>query len=182
MSGSYTVTPDWTTLPAALLPLAKQHMVVTFPDDDIVITEYLQWAIGYCEQFFGWQIFSAAVAWTPPALGTVARYQCPVQPVSAFTVMSGAVDVSNEYALEQSSPMQSPWLVKKDGEPFPADAAITLTTGYAAAESIPPPARANILRIAGTLYEHRESISAIDLEQMPFWLNDMLGGLWIPRA
>jgi hypothetical protein len=33
-----------------------------------------------------------------------------------------------------------------------------------------------------TLYEHRESVSVLSPDQMPFWLNDMLGGLWIPRA
>ena len=119
--GSYTVTPDWTTLPEALLPLAKQHCRVDFPDDDIVITEYLQWAIGYCEQFWHLAVFSASVDWTPAPAG-LARYQCPVQPVASFTVMSGAVDVSSEYALEQGSLTQPVWLVKKDGQPFPADA------------------------------------------------------------
>jgi hypothetical protein len=32
------------------------------------------------------------------------------------------------------------------------------------------------------MYEHRESITAYSLDQVPFWMNDMLGGLWVPRA
>ena len=42
--------------------------------------------------------------------------------------------------------------------------------------------RADILRMTASLYEHRESISTLSLDQMPFWMNDLMGGLWMPRA
>jgi uncharacterized phiE125 gp8 family phage protein len=179
---SYTVQPDYATLPAALLPVAKAHLRVDFTDDDASITEYLAQSIGLCENFWDLSIFSAAVNWQPDTSTGASRYQCPVQPVSAFTVMADAVDVSSEYALESASLTEPVWLVHSDGTAFAADAAVTLTAGYADIASMPPPMRACILRVAATLYEHRESVSVIGPEQMPFWLNDMLGGLWVPRA
>jgi uncharacterized phiE125 gp8 family phage protein len=179
---SYAITADWTTLPTALLPLAKQHMRVDFSDDDTVITEYLKWAISYFEKISGWQVFGAAVDWLPDLETDASRYQCPVQPVASFTVMSGAVDVSAEYELEKASLVEPVWLARKDGTAFHDDAEITLTAGYTDITKIEPSALAGILRVAGTLYEHRESITTLSLDQMPFWLNDLLGGHWIPRA
>ena len=177
---SYSVVPDYGALPTALLPLAKQHMRVDFTDDDVLITEYLGQAISLCEAFWELQVFGAAVAWSPGSVAS--RYPCPVRPVSDFTVMSAAVDVSAEYALEGGSLTQPTWLVHSDGSPFPADAAVTLVAGYATPDQMPPNARGAILQVAATRYENRESIVAYSLDQIPFWLSDLLGGLWVPRA
>jgi uncharacterized phiE125 gp8 family phage protein len=179
---SYSVVPDYATLPAALLPLTKDHLRVTFDDDDTVITEYLAQAIGLCEQIWDLAVFGTEVDWQPDLSTGASRYQCPLQPVSAFTVMAAAVDVSSEYALEMASLTEPVWLVHSDGTDFATDAEITLTAGYADIASMPPPMRAGILRVAATLYEHRESVSVIGPEQMPFWMNDLIGGLWVPRA
>lgn len=178
---SYTMTPDWTTLPTALLPAAKRHMRVDFADDDTSITEYVQFAIAYLQAFWGLQIFAGDVAWSP-TITQASRYQCPVQPVASFKVMSGTMDVSSEYALESASPIEPVWLVHSDGTPFPSDAVITLVAGIADATKVPPLMLASILRVAATLYEHRESITTLSLDQMPFWMNDILTELWVPRA
>jgi uncharacterized phiE125 gp8 family phage protein len=178
---SYVATPDYAALPAAMLTLAKQHMRVTWTDDDTVITEYLAQAIGLCEQFWGLAIFSTAVDWTPEPAGQ-ASYQCPVQPVSAFTVTAGGTDVSADYQLAQAALTEPVFLKRKDGTAFPDDAEVTLSAGYATPSALMPPMRAGILRVTATLYENRESATAYTVDQMPFWLNDMLGGLWVPRA
>jgi hypothetical protein len=178
---SHSATEDYTTLPAALLPFAKQHMRVDFTDDDVAIAKYIGWAIDYCQTFWDLQVFGATVAWLPTVNGA-SRYQCPVSPVSSFIVMSDAIDVSTEYALEATAITAPVWLVHSDGTPFHSDAVVTLTTGYANAASLPPKMEADIMRVAATLYENRESIAAISLDQIPFWLNDMMGGLWVPRA
>jgi uncharacterized phiE125 gp8 family phage protein len=179
---TYTVLPDYVTLPAALLPVAKAHLRVDFTDDDASITEYLAQSIGLCEQVWDLAVFSAEVDWSPDLSTGASRYQCPVQPVSAFTVLADAVDVSADYVLESASLTEPVWLARSDGTAFAADAEITLTAGYADIATMPPPMRAGILRIAATLYEHRESVSVLGPDQMPLWLNDMLGGLWVPRA
>jgi uncharacterized phiE125 gp8 family phage protein len=180
---SYTVLPDYDTLPTALLPIAKQHVRRTdMTDDDAMITEYLAQAIGLCEQIWELAVFSATVNWIPDTATGASRYQCPVQPVSAFVVMADAVDVSSEYALESASLIEPVWLVHSDDTAFHSDAVVTLTAGYADITSMPPPMRAAILTVAGTRYEHRESVTGLSLEQMPFWISDLLGGLWRPRA
>jgi uncharacterized phiE125 gp8 family phage protein len=177
---SYHATEDWTTLPAALLPVVKEHLRLDFDDDDATLTRYIQWAIAYCQEHTGLQIFEADVAWTPG--DAASRYQCPAQPVSAFGVISATVDVSADYALQSGALTAPVWLVHSDGTPFAADAEVTLVAGYADADLIPPALYGNILRIAATLYENRESISAISLDQVPSWMNDMITGLWVPRA
>lgn len=179
---SYSALPDYVTLPAALLTAAKAHLRVDFTDDDASITEYLAQAIGLCEQFWDLSVFSVEVDWQPDTSTGASRYQCPLQPVSAFTIVADAVDVSSEYALETASLTEPVWLVHSDGTAFAADAEVTLTAGYADIATMPPPMRAGILRVAAMLYEHRESVSVIGPEQMPFWLNDLMGGLWRPRA
>ena len=182
---SHSITSiDRTTLPEALLPLAKAHMRVTFTDDDEVITKYLQFAIAYFEQFSGWRVFGADVAWSPVSSASAAAscYRCPVQPVESFTVMSAAVDVSSQYALEKGDPVAPVFLVHSDGTPFPGDAAVSLVAGYTDPDEIEPNALGDMLRITGTLYEHRESVTTLSIDQMPGWANDMITGVWIPRA
>ena len=93
----------------------------------------------------------------------------PLEPVSTFTVMSGATDVSAEYALQRAEPVAPVWLVHLDGTAFPSDSAVSLVAGYVAPATIEPNALGNILRIASTLYEHRESVSSLSLDQVPFW-------------
>lgn len=180
---SYTIASiDRDTLPAALLDLAKLHLRVTFADDDETITQYLRWAIAYFEQFSGWRVFAAQVSWLPDITLTDWYYQCPVQPVASFIVMSEGTDVSSQYALQASEPVAPVYLVHSDCTPWPGDAAVSLVAGYADPDDIEPNALGDILRITGTLYEHRESVSVLGPEQMLFWMNDLLSGTWIPRA
>ena len=89
--------------------MVKQHCRVDFDDDDAILTQYIQWAIAYCQDFTGLQIFEAEVAWTPGSAAS--RYQCPAQPVSAFAVTADAVDVSADYALQSGALTAPVWLV-----------------------------------------------------------------------
>jgi hypothetical protein len=177
---THTLAENRDTLPTALLPLMKQHLRVVIDDEDELITEYLRIVIDYHQHVLGQQIFNGTVSWMPG--DSAARYQCPVQPVSAFTVVVDSVTVTSEYTLEQASAVEPVWLVHSDGTNFPADAAVSLNVGFADADDLPPAEKGNILRDGATLYEHRESVTSLDLERMPLWLNDALGGLWIPRA
>lgn len=179
---SYSITSvDYGALPAALLDLAKKHSRVDFPDDDEVMTEYLQWAIAYCERFWGVRIFAADVAWSPVISATASRYQCPLQPVASFSVLSNAVDVSAEYHLETGDPVEPVWLVHTDGTAFPADAEISLVAGVEDPADLDPGQRGAILRVAASLYENRETVSSLSLNYVPSWMNDLIGGYWIPR-
>lgn len=173
---------DRTALPEELLPLVKSQCRVTFVDDDELITLHTAIAIAYCEKFWGLQIFGGEVSWSPDLSTGASRYQCPVQPVSDFTITSGGTDVKADYRLEGAALTEPVWLARIDGTAFHADAVIGLTTGYAELAEVDPAAIGGILRVSASLYENRESVAAYSLDQVPFWLNDMMGGLWVPRA
>jgi uncharacterized phiE125 gp8 family phage protein len=182
MSWSYG-TVDYTSLPTALLPLAKQHMRVDFIDDDETIRHYLAHAIGLLEKFWDWQIFSVPVTWAPELM-TGACAESPVRPVASFTAKDeGGTDVSADYELKKGKDNTVPvFLCRKDGGDFPAGLDVALVAGYGTPASLDPAVEAAVLRLASTFYEHRESVTTLSVDQMPFWLNDLLAGLWIPRA
>lgn len=167
-----------------LLPLAKQHMRVTFSDDDALIERYLNWAIDFTQNELGLQIHPLEYPWEPVTVTPAAdRYVLPIQPVRSFVLTSGGIDVSAQYAIEQRGKISAPaWLIRKDGQPFPEDAAVVLSAGFATIGQMPPQMESAIFRIAGMLYEHRESVTTISLDPVPYWFRDLLHGLWVPRA
>lgn len=179
---TWTVTSvDYTTLPAALLPMAKKHCRVDFTDDDEYIQGCLARSIALLEQKWGLRVFAAETDWQPEVTGA-AELPCPVWPVSDFEVMSGPTDISADFNLRYSSLTAPWWLVHSDGTPFPADCDVALTAGYADPDTMPPNMLDAILRLAATLYEYRETVAASSLDTMPGWLDDMIVGLWVPRA
>jgi uncharacterized phiE125 gp8 family phage protein len=179
MSHTFT-SVDTTTLPAAMLQMTKSHLRVDVDEDNAAITEYLAWAIDYASKFWELQIFAAAVAFKPD--GGATSYACPVRPVSTFTAADAGGDVSVDYLLQSASLTEPAWLVRSDGAAFPTGVTFSLTAGYAALTDLSPAMRGNILRIAATMYEHRETVTTETVDQVPYWLNDMMGGLWVPRA
>jgi Phage gp6-like head-tail connector protein len=180
---SYSIIPpvDYASLPDAMLDAVKAHCRIDFDDDDASLRSYTAQAISYAEKQWGFRVFGVQVAWLPEPVGA-SRYATPAWPISDFTVTAGGLDVSADYRLEMTSMTEPWWLVKIDGQAFPADASALLTLGYEDPETMDPAMLSAILRVTATLYEHRESINAYSLEQVPSWLNDMLSGLWIPRC
>jgi hypothetical protein len=180
MSYSYT-SVDRSSLPDAMLDMTKEHLRVDFPDDDNSIKLYLAWAIAYVQNFTGLQVFGANVAFKPA--GGTYRCECPVKPVGkTFTAADAVGDVTADYLLTTASLTESAWLSRVDSGLVPAGVTFALVTGYEDPEEMDPALHGNITRIAATLYLNRESISSLSLDQVPFWMNDMLSGLWIPRA
>lgn len=179
---SYVLTPAWTTLPTALLPVVKEHLRIDFPDDDSSIKRLTGIAISYFEKFSGLAIHAGAVAWYPPLTNGASRYETPLHPVAAFTVTVDAIDVSSGYHLEGASLTEPVWLVKNDGQAFPAAAVIALTVGFTDPATIDPSILGSLLRITGTLYEHRESVTPLTLDEVPGWASELMSGHWIPRA
>lgn len=183
----YSITAvDYAALPAALLDIAKQHMRVDFTDDDDLIERYLASAIAHVELVSGWRIFPTIVSWFPTLISTAYAYRTPLGPVASFLVMldepAPPTDISNQFAIITDTPVTPSWLSKKDKTAFPTPITMTLNVGYTDADKLPPNMSDVILRIAASLYENRETVSQPSLTQVPFWMNDLIVGLWIPRA
>jgi len=165
----------------ALLDTAKAHMRVEFERDDEYIKLCVIRAIDMMERFSGARIFKTEALWTPYLVGSAWAYQTPLQPIASFTATANNVDVSNAYALESASEVEPVWLYKIGGLAFDAGIEVALVAGYEP-EQIPPMYLDPVLRMAAHLYEHRESVDATNLMQIPGWANDLMCGTWIPRV
>jgi uncharacterized phiE125 gp8 family phage protein len=173
---------DYATLPDALLPTAKQHMRVEFARDDDYIKLCLKRAIEYFQLYSGQLVFAAKVDWSP--LATRAGFvTCPVLPVSDQTAKDAeGTDVTADYKVVQiGSSTVYPLFATISGSALPGGLAVILIVGFDDVAKMPPEILDKILRIAATLYENRETVTT-PIQTMPFWLNDLLIGSWVPRV
>jgi uncharacterized phiE125 gp8 family phage protein len=186
---SYKVSNrDTTTLPTALLPVAKTHMRVDFTDDDVLITSLIARAIGLYERKTALSLFDANFEWTPDDFDNVTDQGvlCPVQPLTQFTVAdSESTDVTASYRLAGNQNGEAAGLYLQ-----PVDATATIpdgltcsaVSGYTDATELPPATLDSILRITAHLYANRESVSDLLLREADWWADDLLVGAWVPRV
>jgi uncharacterized phiE125 gp8 family phage protein len=177
---------DRDALPAALLPLAKQHMRIDGSFEDAFITSVLARAIARFQQLNDVTVNPSTFTWTPPAAAFNGQggATLPVRPVSAFTATvpgdPDPVDVAADYALALK--WDSPYGVPVQLLTGAAADGLTvgLTAGYADLAGLPPEVQDVVLRHAAHLYEHREILLpgseyvAPDLKLDATW--------WMPRV
>lgn len=186
--GWQVTTVNRTVLPAALLPTVKQHCRVDFAEDDTILTTYTGIAIAQLEKVWDLRIFGTDGNWTPPGAPpetpALDRWQTPITPVVSFTAADAeAADVKASFALDNGGSTGGPnYMMTADGSPFPAAITFGLKGGFATADELPPEALGAILQVTARLYEYRENIASYSVNLMPLWLNDLLVGLWQPRA
>jgi uncharacterized phiE125 gp8 family phage protein len=185
---------DRSSLPAALLDLAKQHLRVRHSRDDLLIQTYVGQAIDAIERRCSINLnpadFELEVhhldAMPCEALPEHMQLALPVNNVRTFTLTDGdGVDQSVSYAIEQSDLGGSgqAWLV---GPPITEDDwLMTAAVGIEVATGSPPPAPdiapavlAAVLRMTGGYYENRESSAALAVDD---YLNELIP-IWRPSA
>lgn len=197
---------DRTTLPAALLVLAKAHMRIDFADDDALITQKLAASIDLFERLTGYGVFAADWEWSPSAsdavppggalaegcnrcagaaglLGSGPYAVVPVMRVSGFTATNDADDdIAASYALlgdenpDTVSRQYFAQVATVEGE-----ATITLSTGFAAIDDLAPGILDVVLRICAWLYEFREMGLMAGIDDVP-QANTWLTQYWVPRC
>jgi Phage gp6-like head-tail connector protein len=186
---------DRTSLPAALLDLAKSHLRVRHTRDDALILQYLAQAIEQVERRCSINLNPASViivpaedCCTPWSAPPVMRWRLPVNNVQTFTLLDAdGVDHANDYGVEQAdlNGAHAAYLV---GSPFGApDWTFEATVGVLYAPPHIPPFEptdlapavlAAVLRLTGAYYENREAFGALTAD-------DFLGELaavWSPSA
>lgn len=177
---------DRATLPAALLTTVKAHCRVDFPDDDEILKTYTAISIAQLENVWDLAVFGVTGDWqpTPDAVTGQFAYETPVQPADTFVAKDGdGTDVSTEYTLLHRFNFEmSTVFMKKDQTPIESDIVVTLKGGYTAVADLPPEMTGAILQVTARLYEYRESTASFSVQQMPMWMNDIMVGLWRPRA
>lgn len=180
-------------IPWQLLTLAKQHMRVTFADDDQIIVWKLTTAIDQIERQTGHFMFERTATWTPtlvthdyPAAynipaGTIGL-AIPVGPVASFIALDPSdVDVSSDfliYGQDPIDPAARAYLTTTTALTTPK---VTLTLGYPEASDIPPGLVDLVLKVAAYLYEFREQQNMPGMDGSSY-SNTLISGFWRPRC
>ena len=162
-----------TTAPTALavtLSEVKDHLVVSHSDDDELITEKINQAVDYCEQYTG--RFLMPQVWTVYLDGWF-DVDLPFPPVQSVVVKYRDTDGAEqtldaaEYQLDAFS---APPRIYFTGA-LPALSSgynnvwVEVTAGYV--DEVPPGIGAAILLIVGHLYNNRESTAPIEIKEVP---------------
>jgi uncharacterized phiE125 gp8 family phage protein len=173
---------DRTTLPQAMLSLAKQQMRVDHDEDDQIIVHKLAHAINLVELVTSFSVSKAVWTWTPGVLNGESE-QIPVMRVSSWTAKDGnGVDITSSYALEGDINPDSIALQYLTGPTgSTVEPTVTLNTGFATLNDMPPAMLDVILRIAAYLYEWREIQNIPGVDGVAY-ANSLITNWWIPRA
>jgi uncharacterized phiE125 gp8 family phage protein len=181
MSSITRTAPDYTTLPTALLPIAKSHLRIDGSYDDDYIADAIKRAINWFERVTNVTVNPTTWSWLPDQGSFVCnRAAVPVSPVNSFTVDAAGADVSANYAVETMSThgiglyaLVGAWVTGIE---------VDILSGYADADALDPGIEDIILRYTGHLYANREILVAGTDAATPGWMNDVVATYWMPRA
>jgi hypothetical protein len=177
---------DRDTLPEAMLDIAKTHMRVEFARDDDYITLCVKRAIDFFERTTGLTVFGATYDWSPTLGLTVdgqTVYKLPFQPEPSFTVMDGAINISNQFKIVATgSPDEfgPRGFVSLNGPINPAYV-VKIEAGYDDPDEMPPGILSFVLEAASWFYEYREAGPMPGADGVPY-LNQLLTAYWVPRV
>jgi uncharacterized phiE125 gp8 family phage protein len=182
------ISVDRTTLPAALLAIAKEHLRVRHTRDDLLITQYIAQAIDAVERRCSINLNPAVYALDPCTLDAAwpcitrsgaARLLLPVNNVQSFTLEDADnADQSVGYTIEQAD-MGGAFSAYLVGPPISGSGwALALNVGVDTLEVLSPAVTAAVLRLTGGYYENRESPSAVVADD---FLSELVA-VWRPGA
>lgn len=179
------VSEDRTTLPAALLTLAKAQMRVDYSEDDAFITSTLARAIARFQEVNEVTVNPSVFLWTPADADfdmfddNVEAADLPVRPVTAFAAEIDLIDVSADYSIGLKFDGVYGVPIQQLRGPSAAGLSVTLTAGYADLAALPDAVEDTLLRHAAFMYEYRE----ISLPVEPYMAPDLATNAlwWMPR-
>jgi hypothetical protein len=202
--GLSRVSIDRATLPAAILPLAKQHMRVDFTRDDEYITNCVQRALDQFQRLTQWNVFGQIWTWRisevaisydclsiayPNVMPFTSAWTVPIGPVTSHEVAIDSIDVTTNYELWSNTDRDTygtSYMIQTGtvGIPDPAVDPIpvaALTVGYEGLDDVPPALLDCILRMSAWYYENREMVAMPGVDVMDYF-NSLLAAYWVPRC
>lgn len=153
------------------IPELKEHLRITWDDEDTALQPYLQGALSYLESFTGRKLSQASrTSYFDKFCDLELVGDNPTSIVVQYVDADGVTQTldSSVYALKVHK--ARPYLTLAYGQSWPSvraqDAAITVTyqSGYTAS-TIPGTLRAAVLIEAATQYEYRENESIVNLKE-----------------
>jgi hypothetical protein len=184
---------DRTTLPEALLPLAKSQSRVTATADDVYITELCAQALDDVERaanatFFdrtisgAWDVWVWCPWWRPPVGFTWNSADAffltlPFNNVRSFMATdANANDVSSSYSVTQTEVGGVAAAVLSGPMPAAPGAPVTFSfeCGVLAVDDLVPSVRRAVLRRCAALYENREApLDIAEADSVALWRPDV---------
>lgn len=159
----------------AILPLAdcKEHLRVRHDDEDVLISQLRDAAIGHVERGSGVVLAPAQFRWTLRSFSP--RVELPMRPATSIEAT----------AYEDASGAEQPYTARLvDGYALPAVneawptaygyAAIDFTAGIAAPDDAPE-LLAAVKLLLGHLYNHREASAADTMKEIPLGVDALIG-------
>lgn len=176
------ITVDVNAIPQALLLNFKRHEAIAHSDDDPLITELIQDAIGEFQRRMEITIYASQVTVTAEAADFCnGGLRLPVTPVVLTALTDDAsppADLTASYRLVAKG-LHGVRIFHLVGAA--ASLVASISTGYTPA-TLPPDIRQVLMRMTGHLYENREIYAANQANVPEAWLNEIMAGFWMPRA
>jgi uncharacterized phiE125 gp8 family phage protein len=184
MNGVQVVTAA--ALPAVTLAEAKEHLAVDASDNDTLIELLVSAATDHAESFMGRALVERTIDYFidafPDSGGAI---RLPFPPLIDVTGVfyTDADDVEQEFTSFEVDSASEParlFLLSTNSWPTPRVSANAVRVRYRAGHSavsgsppaldgtIPPDIKAAILMMTGTLFEFRESVTALSALQVPW--------------
>jgi len=183
-------TVDRTTLPAEMLPLAKEQMRVASDKMDDYITGLIARTIDVFERQSGLSIFQATLMWSPDSFDTVNDdgVLVPVQPIIEWTAATDSGDVTDQFKIVGNKTGRATGLylqrVDQSLPPSfdPVPVTLAMTVGCEAMDDIPLGALQAILDRVATLFTWREDLAEGNVIDVPQSDQTWFVGNWVPRV
>lgn len=172
---------DYTTLPASLLPIFKEHIRVTSTLEDSSIEMYLAGAIDGIATFGDVDIFPTEYTYQ------YVEGEIPNTDPSDQYMYLGKGNVFDVAVLDsEDTDMIADYTVDKANGyiyPHPPESyTVNFSTGYASETDIHPNLLTIILRYGSHLYENREAINVGEPKFLPDWVSYAMASVWKPRT
>jgi hypothetical protein len=146
---------DYDALPKALLAATKAHLRVDFTDDDEYIKDAIKRAISLFERESEISVNPSTYIWKPdPADYCGDVVSIPITPVVDFTALDADdTDVTENYEVASNS-MHGVMLYRLVGG-YTGGLAVTIESGYATKDELPPGILDIVLLCSCRIYENR---------------------------
>jgi uncharacterized phiE125 gp8 family phage protein len=170
----------------------KAHLRIDGNDEDQLLSTYIKAATAFVQNECGIQIMRATLKLTLDEFPSVDYIKLPRPPlvsVSSIDYLDGD-GVSQTFSTTNVATDATPAvgrIVLKDGVDWPdtddqlAAVSVTYLAGYADRSSLPADVRVLLLLLVGTFYEHRESVSLLNLREVPMAAQSLISHLAVKQ-
>lgn len=176
------ISVDVNALPQGLLATFKRHEAISHCDDDKLILDLLQDAIGEFQRRMEITLYASQLTIEAEAIDFCnGGLRLPISPVTLVSLVDGATppnDIAGSYRLV-SRGLHGVRIYHLLGAS--AYVLATVTSGYSPI-SLPPDIRQVLMKMTGHLYENREIYSGTPASVPDAWANEIMAGFWMPRV